>query len=179
MRRWTSAQNEALARSLYSMPDVHEQLPRAEVQRRQELLRGAVAPLRSWVSIYIKIWRDLALGHVLKSKLGNSCRQHVLASREGTAGEPATHKLRAGQHARKPTAAVADACAVEASGDACLVEPYDDARAVEPYDDACLVEPYDDDALDSPRVLLAPGADEQCVYEDERLLDVWEACACD
>ena len=135
---------------------MHQPLPRAEVHRRQELLRGVVSPLRSWTSIYLKIWREapygLDLGHMLKTKLGSSCRQHVTPLRKAAVGKAGSRKRRA----ILPPTADADACA-----NAC--------------ESPLVLEPSQDSALDSPRVLPAPGGDDLGVFDAEGALDVWDA----
>lgn len=150
VRRWTPAQDAALARELHALPDVCELLPRAEVHRRQELLRAAVSPLRSWMSIYLKVSRDapygLDLGHVLRTKLGKSCRQHIKSSSKC---KPSMKKRGASVHCTGDAAACTDMLMAQGNCSSPLI-----------------LEPSEDDALHSPRVLKLCSSDvaEMCLW---------------
>jgi len=138
VRRWSSTQEAALVCALQALPDVLAPLSRAEVYDRQEQLRAAVFPRRSWVSVYIKIRRaapyGLDLGHLLKAKLGNTCRQHMTPAPTVAARQPGRRKCRSG-----PSAPAAEPQVPPQAGD---------GRA-----SPLVFEPSDDGALDSPAVL--------------------------
>jgi hypothetical protein len=157
--RWKSTQDAALARELHALPDVREPLSRAEVHRRQERLRQVVQPLRSWIAVYLKICREppygLDLAHVLKTKLGNTCRQHMTPLRKvtaGKAGKAGTRRSSARMRFSPRAGANADeqhpAGEQPPAADACA-SPWPLARS-------------EDDALQSPCVLLAPEGDDGC-----------------
>lgn len=167
MRRWTLAQDAALARELHALPDVRESLTRAEVHRRQELLRVAVSPLRSWISLYLKICREapygLDLGHVLKTKLGNSCRQHMTPLREVAVAKPGTRRSRLRVRWRADAGAGAGAAELE-------------VQAAESCASPLVLAPSEDGALESPSVLRVPESPDLCVSDRECALDITEMC---
>jgi hypothetical protein len=174
--RWKSTQDAALARELHALPDVREPLSRAEVHRRQERLRRVVQPLRSWIAIYLKICREppygLDLAHVLKTKLGNTCRQHMTPLRKVTAGKAGTRRSsarmrfcpRAGANADEQHPAGANADEQHPAG--ANADEQHPAGEQPPAADACAsplpLAPSEDDALQSPCVLLAPEGDDGC-----------------
>jgi hypothetical protein len=165
--RWTSAQDGALARQLHALPDVSDPLSRAEVHRRQELLRVAVSPLRSWISVYLKICREapygLDLGHVLKTKLGKSCRQHMTPLRENAAGKPGTRRSRSRLRWRPGAGVGAGAVVLQ-------------VQAAEGCASPLILEMSEDDALESPNVLRMSDSPDLCASDHECALDTAEMC---
>jgi hypothetical protein len=165
---------------------VREPLSRAEVHRRQERLRQVVRPLRSWIAVYLKICREppygLDLAHVLKTKLGNTCRQHMTPLRKVTAGKAGTRRSsarmrfspRASANADEQHPAGANADEQHPAGANAYEQHPAGANAFEqhpageqpPAADACAsplpLAPSEDDALQSPCVLLAPEGDDGC-----------------
>ena len=165
--RWTSAQDAALTRELHALPDVREPLSRVEVFRRQELLRLAVSPLRSWMSLYLKICREvpygLDLGHMLSTKLGKSCRQHMMPARKFAVGKRGTRGCRSHVHCSAGAAAgTAELWVQTAEGCASPL----------------VLKPSEDGALESPSVLRVPDSPGLFVSDGECALDTTEMFLC-
>jgi hypothetical protein len=162
--RWKSAQDAELARKLHELPDVREPLPRAEIHRRQELLRAAVQPLRSWMAIYLKVCREapygLDLAHVLKTKLGSACRQHMAPLHKKKVHKQGSSRSSARVSFRVGAGANADEQA--------------------PVDDACasplVLAPSEDDALQSPWVLPVLEGNDGCDVHPPCALEHDEMC---
>ena len=169
-RRWKSTEDAALARELHALPDVYLPLSRAEVHRRQDLLRQVVQPLRSWIAVYLKICREppygLDLAHVLKTKLGNACRQHMTPLRKVKAGKPGTRRSSA--RMRISVCADADADKQAPAGE----QPSAADECASPL----LLAPSEDDALQSPCVLHVPEEDDRCEADVRCMLDCAEIC---
>ena len=149
---------------------MREPLSRAEVHSRQERLRQVVQPVRSWIAVYLKICREppygLDLAHVLKSKLGNTCRQHMTPLRKVTAGKAGTRRSSARMRFR-PRAA-ADAEEQQLVGE----QP----RAADACASPLLLAPSEDDALQSPCVLLASEGGDGCDADAPCALHDAEMC---
>ena len=185
-RRWKTTQDAVLLRELHALPDVCEPLSRAEVHRRQERLRTAVQPLRSWIAVYLKICRvapyGLDLAHVLKTKLGNSCRMHMTPLRKVAVSKHCTRRWRAradtGASEQRPTAErSASPSMLEQSEDAALESPR--VLHVPDGDGRCAVGAaggLDPAALESPQVLHVPDGDEWCAFSAACTLDDAALC---